>query len=197
VTTRGKLIRVSVNDRVPADAPSEVTRQDPSDLHIQIRYVIGTVNVQLNHPFGYRSVMDEQDISVTTRRSKVNWRALDGMRAFAVLIVMVYHTGIAHVAPGGLLGVDVFFVLSGFLITTLLIGEAEYSGGLVDLSAFYARRALRLFPALAYVIVFSVALVVGLGRMSSFRHETLSWLPFTVFDSGNWALPFIMAPWGF
>lgn len=76
---------------------------------------------------------------------------LDGVRAVAVVAVMAYHASI-NSAPGGYLGVDVFFVLSGFLITTLLVQERDTHGN-VRLGAFYARRALRLFPALALVLV--------------------------------------------
>lgn len=81
--------------------------------------------------------------------------ALDGLRALAVLAVVANHTG-ASVFAGGYLGVDVFFVLSGFLITTLLLLERE-SADAVRLRDFYARRALRLYPALL--------LTVGLGTM--------------------------------
>ena len=63
----------------------------------------------------------------------------------AVIAVLLYHAGVASI-PGGLLGVDVFFVLSGFLITSLLLVEWR-SGGRIDLRAFWARRAPRLLPA--------------------------------------------------
>ena len=75
-----------------------------------------------------------------------HWQALDGMRAVAVLLVMCFHLFIRHFFPGGLIGVDIFFVLSGFLITTLLIGEWEKRTR-IKFSAFYIRRALRLLPA--------------------------------------------------
>ena len=71
---------------------------------------------------------------------------LDGMRAFAVTAVILYHANPSW-AVGGYFGVDVFFVLSGFLITTLLLGEWRGSGG-VGLRAFWGRRARRLLPAL-------------------------------------------------
>ncbi len=76
---------------------------------------------------------------------------LDGMRALAVLAVMVYHANPAWL-PGGFLGVEVFFVISGYLITLLLIGEHERSGT-VSLGRFYLRRARRLLPALFAVLV--------------------------------------------
>src|SRR5581483_7840808 len=71
---------------------------------------------------------------------------LDGMPAFAVLAVMGFHASILG-AQGGYLGVESFFVLSGFLITVLLTQERARSGR-IQLGAFYARRALRLLPAL-------------------------------------------------
>src|SRR6202035_4185293 len=75
--------------------------------------------------------------------------ALDGVRAFAV---MAYHGGLTFL-PAGFFGVDAFFVLSGFLITTLLVTEWSGTGG-VALSAFWARRARRLLPALLLMLVF-------------------------------------------
>jgi peptidoglycan/LPS O-acetylase OafA/YrhL len=77
--------------------------------------------------------------------------ALDGIRAVAVIGVMLFHGGVAAL-PGGFLGVDAFFVLSGFLITSLLWTEYDRSGG-IRLGAFWARRARRLLPALLVVLV--------------------------------------------
>lgn len=77
--------------------------------------------------------------------------ALDGVRAIAVLAVLVFHFG-AGWLPGGLIGVDVFFALSGFLITTLLIREHQQTGR-IDLWAFWGRRARRLLPALLLLLV--------------------------------------------
>src|SRR4051812_36488933 len=76
--------------------------------------------------------------------------ALDGVRAIAILAVMGFHAQISQFG-GGYFGVDIFFVLSGFLITSLLLSERE-TGGRIDLRAFYARRALRLLPALAVML---------------------------------------------
>jgi peptidoglycan/LPS O-acetylase OafA/YrhL len=78
--------------------------------------------------------------------------ALDGIRAFAVGAVIAFHAGVAHVS-GGFLGVDTFFCLSGFLITSLLLGEARHTGT-IRLGAFWARRARRLLPALFLVLGF-------------------------------------------
>ena len=79
---------------------------------------------------------------------------LDGLRGIAVLFVVAGHTGAPGIAAGAA-GVTLFFVLSGFLITTLLVAERERTGS-VSFPSFYARRALRLLPALfAYVAVSS------------------------------------------
>lgn len=79
---------------------------------------------------------------------------IDGMRAIAVLGVVLYHAGIGP--AGGFVGVDVFFVISGFLITSLLEIELGATGR-IDIAAFYARRARRLLPALAIVLTATVA----------------------------------------
>ena len=77
--------------------------------------------------------------------------ALDGVRALAVTAVVLFHGGVS-VLPGGFLGVDAFFVLSGYLITSLLL--AEYATrGRISLPAFWGRRAKRLLPALLVVLV--------------------------------------------
>ena len=89
---------------------------------------------------------------------------LDGLRGIAILIVLGAHTGVPGFTDGGGgAGVTLFFVLSGYLITSLLLAEREKSGR-VDLKAFYIRRALRLFPALAAVLlVVVVVLLLGLA----------------------------------
>lgn len=79
---------------------------------------------------------------------------IDGMRAIAVLGVVLYHAGFGM--PAGYTGVDVFFVISGFLITSLLEAELA-STGRIDLAGFYARRARRLLPALGVVLAATVA----------------------------------------
>lgn len=87
---------------------------------------------------------------------------LDGIRAIAVLAVMAVHTGVWY-CSGGWMGVDVFFVLSGFLITTLIVDEHRRTGT-VSLRNFYVRRALRLYPALvAVLLAFGLLYLVGFG----------------------------------
>ena len=91
--------------------------------------------------------------------------ALDGVRALAILGVIAYHLG-AGWASGGYLGVDLFFVLSGFLITSLLL-EEKSSRGRIGLGAFWGRRARRLLPALFLVLVAVSVYAVANGRFSS------------------------------
>ncbi|GAB3876493.1 acyltransferase family protein [Terrabacter terrigena] len=79
---------------------------------------------------------------------------LDGLRALAITGVLVYHLNAAWL-PGGFLGVDVFFVVSGFLITTLLVRE-HHRTGRIALGRFWVRRARRLLPALVLVVLTSV-----------------------------------------
>lgn len=75
---------------------------------------------------------------------------LDGLRALSVLIVVIAHMGFEHIVPGGF-GVTVFFFISGFLITRLLLAESE-SKGKVKLGKFYMRRIVRLYPALLFML---------------------------------------------
>ena len=87
---------------------------------------------------------------------------LDGLRGLAVLLVVLAHANIPIVRYGGIAGVALFFVLSGFLITTLLVRERRRFGH-VSLRSFYARRALRLLPALVVAIAGGVVLAVAVG----------------------------------
>lgn len=87
---------------------------------------------------------------------------LDGLRALAVCGVFVYHLNSSWL-PGGFLGVDIFFVLSGFLITSLLLSERDRTGR-VDLMRFYVRRARRLLPAMVLMLI---AVAVYFGQAAS------------------------------
>ena len=91
--------------------------------------------------------------------------ALDGLRALAILGVIAYHLGLGW-ASGGYLGVDLFFVLSGFLITSLLLEEWR-GAARIRLGAFWGRRARRLLPALFLVLIAVALYAVVNGRFSS------------------------------
>ena len=109
--------------------------------------------------------------------------SLDGLRAVAVLLVMLYHGGVDW-AHGGFLGVDIFFVLSGYLITTLLLQERARWGA-IDLRAFWMRRARRLLPAL-FVVLAAVGLAAPLfarpDRLDQLRGDGLATLAYVA----NW-----------
>jgi peptidoglycan/LPS O-acetylase OafA/YrhL len=116
---------------------------------------------------------------------------LDGLRAIAVAAVMAFHTG-AGWAVGGFLGVDVFFVLSGFLITVLLVKEWQRRGT-VSLRRFYARRALRLLPAVA--LLCAVLLIIGpVGTGVSARNALWKAVAGTMFYFQNWQQAFHWIP---
>jgi peptidoglycan/LPS O-acetylase OafA/YrhL len=85
---------------------------------------------------------------------------IEGLRGIAILLVVLFHAGVRGVS-GGFVGVDVFFVLSGFFITEMLARELARDGG-VKLSEFYGRRALRLLPALLVVLIATLGAVMWL-----------------------------------
>ncbi len=114
-----------------------------------------------------------------------HWPELDGVRAVAVLSVMIYHFFQNGLFTGGYLGVDIFFVLSGFLITWGITVEWDRADRL-SYRRFYARRALRLLPALAAVLVFAVVLVLTVLHGPT-RANTIAALPWVVLYVGNWA----------
>jgi peptidoglycan/LPS O-acetylase OafA/YrhL len=108
---------------------------------------------------------------------------LDGLRAVAVLAVIAYHAGVGW-APGGFLGVDTFFVLSGYLITSLLVGEWS-NRGTISLPGFWARRARRLLPALFLVLLAIAAYGAFLAppdTLGSLRADAM----FTLGYAANW-----------
>jgi peptidoglycan/LPS O-acetylase OafA/YrhL len=109
-------------------------------------------------------------------------RGLDGLRGVAVASVLVYHTGLIR---GGFLGVDVFFALSGFLITSLMLEEHAATGA-INLRAFYARRGLRLLPALfTFLAVSGVYLLVTLPP--AFWPLAGTYIAVVAFYVANWA----------
>ncbi|MEG3631113.1 acyltransferase family protein [Streptomyces poriticola] len=112
--------------------------------------------------------------------------ALDGLRGFAVAAVLLFHAG--HLS-GGFLGVDLFFVLSGFLITGLLLGEDTAAGRAardrVDPVGFWVRRARRLLPAFVCVVVVTVATTWAWGTSAQLRFA-LADLPWVGAQAVNW-----------
>lgn len=108
------------------------------------------------------------------------------MRAFAVIAVLLYHADLAWI-PGGFLGVEVFFVISGYLITALLLAEWRQRGR-IDLKTFWLRRARRLLPALYVVLVATLAFAVVFlpGEIAGLRGDVLAALGYVT----NWYLIF-------
>ena len=108
---------------------------------------------------------------------------LDGIRAVAVILVILFHLGYGWM-PGGFVGVDVFFVLSGYLITGLLVDELARDGS-IDLARFYARRVRRLLPAA--VLVIAVVIVVTLGLLDRVDQAAVGPdATFSALYSANW-----------
>jgi peptidoglycan/LPS O-acetylase OafA/YrhL len=112
--------------------------------------------------------------------------AIDGLRAVAVIAVMLYHLGFSWI-PGGFLGVDLFFVISGYVITRLLLDSIQRSGGL-DLRAFYKARIRRLFPPLVFMI-FVTTIYISIWAPETMR-RFVSDSPFALFGGMNWWLVF-------
>ena len=110
--------------------------------------------------------------------------SVDGLRAVAVIAVLLYHLGIDWI-PGGFLGVDLFFVISGYVITGLILDSIARSGTL-DLRAFYLSRIRRLVPALVAMIVFTT-LFIGVYAPETVR-RFLADIPYVLTGSMNWAL---------
>ncbi len=125
----------------------------------------------------------ERTVGETGAPARLKYRAgLDGVRAIAVTIVVLYHAKFS-VASGGFVGVDVFFVLSGFLITSLLLSEYAFTGT-IDLVRFWLARMRRLLPAALLVIVASL-LVVAIfspNDLASLRGDALA----SVLYVNNW-----------
>jgi peptidoglycan/LPS O-acetylase OafA/YrhL len=110
--------------------------------------------------------------------------ALDGLRAVAVALVMAYHLGYSG-AAGGYIGVEVFFVLSGWLVCALLVNEHQRTG-IIGITSFWLRRARRLLPALVTVIVgtLAVASVTAPGQLATLRSHGFAALAYHL----NWRL---------
>ena len=114
---------------------------------------------------------------------QVYFPALNGLRAVAVIAVIFYHLDFLNFFKAGYLGVDIFFVLSGFLITSLLLREFEKNGS-ISLKGFYFRRARRLFPALS--LMFLSLMLVASWHSSDLFDQTFRDLLPAVFYFSNW-----------
>ena len=108
--------------------------------------------------------------------------SIDSLRAIAVIAVIIYHID-ANYLPGGFLGVDLFFVLSGYLISSLIIKEYK-STGTVNLYNFYVRRARRLLPAV-YFMITVVLIIITLFNGVLLKKSYLDAL-FGYIYSSNW-----------
>lgn len=114
---------------------------------------------------------------------------LDGLRAFAVIAVLLGHVG-TTITLGGWMGVDVFFVLSGFLITSILLGEHKKFNS-INLKQFYIRRALRLYPALLLLLLGGLLFYRELGdRPSGQEFATLAGYGVTALIVGTYMMDF-------
>ena len=120
-------------------------------------------------------------ISVTTS-SRERLPGLDGLRALAIVLVLAYHL-FSGLAPGGFIGVDMFFVVSGYLITALLVAEHR-THGRIRLRRFWGRRARRLLPALVVVVglTSAVAALIGGDVLVAIGWQLVGVLTF----SSNW-----------
>lgn len=131
----------------------------------------------------------EQSLEATTETAfRLGHRPeLDGVRGISILLVLMLHLGFSFIR-GGFLGVDIFFVLSGFLITSLLVQEANTRGS-ISLKKFYIRRALRLGPA-----VFAFMLGTGIYALMFLNHEqarlTYQGILLTLSYVSNWVFAF-------
>jgi peptidoglycan/LPS O-acetylase OafA/YrhL len=121
-------------------------------------------------------------------RATRSFSSLDGLRCFSILAVIWHHAhgGFSTVLAStrGYLGVDMFFVLSGFLIVTLLLRERDRTGT-IALSKFYARRTLRIFP-LYYAVVLGLALLLALKPSGSMGPHFFAELPYLLTYTSNW-----------
>jgi peptidoglycan/LPS O-acetylase OafA/YrhL len=123
---------------------------------------------------------------MATKRGIQHIPAIDGLRAIAVTAVIFYHLGFQWI-PGGFLGVDLFFVISGYVITRLLLDSIARSGGL-DLRGFYKARARRLLPPMIFMIVVT-AFYISIWAQDSVK-RFLTDTPFSLTGAMNWWLVF-------
>jgi peptidoglycan/LPS O-acetylase OafA/YrhL len=121
---------------------------------------------------------------MATKRGIQYIPAIDGLRALAVIAVMFYHLGFSWI-PGGFLGVDLFFVISGYVITRLLLDSIAQSGGL-DLRGFYLARARRLLPALLFTVI-TTTIAIGIWAPDTIK-RFITDMPFALTGTMNWWL---------
>lgn len=110
--------------------------------------------------------------------------SIDGLRAIAVTAVVLYHLGLSWI-PGGFLGVDLFFVISGYVITRLILDSINQSSAL-DLRAFYAARIRRIYPGFTFMVICTI-IFIGVWAPEAIK-RFLSDLPYALTGSMNWAL---------
>ena len=110
--------------------------------------------------------------------------SIDGLRAIAVTAVVLYHLGISWI-PGGFLGVDLFFVISGYVITRLILDSINRSSAL-DLRAFYWARLRRIYPGFLFM-VFSTIIFIGVWAPEAIK-RFLTDLPYALTGTMNWSL---------
>jgi peptidoglycan/LPS O-acetylase OafA/YrhL len=116
---------------------------------------------------------------------------LDGLRGIAIIVVLIHHQLTPFSLKGGFLGVDLFFVLSGFLITGLLLSEFEHTGS-ISIGKFYMRRVLRLGPALAVYLIACVIVAYHAQQISVQRQLKL--IAYALLYSTNWRMAFNWDP---
>jgi peptidoglycan/LPS O-acetylase OafA/YrhL len=110
--------------------------------------------------------------------------SIDGLRAIAVTAVVLYHLGISWI-PGGFLGVDLFFVISGYVITRLILDSINQSSAL-DLRAFYAARLRRIYPGFLFMVICTI-IFIGVWAPEAIK-RFLSDLPYALSGTINWLL---------
>jgi len=161
------------------------------------RHVVATVTTTVDRQADRRDSPHVGDIDRhhvdTGVRSAANPRSpfpvmgyqpsLDGLRALSVGVVLLYHAGFSWM-NGGFFGVEVFFVVSGFLITSLLLDESDRTGH-VSFGQFWLRRARRLFPAL-YAVLIAVALWAALAGSAEQQSQLRRDIPWSIFYVNNW-----------
>lgn len=121
-----------------------------------------------------------QDRPITSR-----WWGLDALRALAIALVLAYHLNLAGIANGGFLGVDLFFVISGFLISSLLLAEHQQTGR-IALWPFFLRRFHRLFPPFAFMVLACTWLTPYWAPQAYAR--LVADLPYTFYLSNWWQI---------